>query len=65
MDAIRTEELTKRFGDLTAVDALTLSVEEGEIFALVGPDGAGKSRRGRGPRPRGPRPRAACPRVAG
>ena len=43
MDAIRTEELTKRFGGLTAVDALTLSVEEGEIFALVGPDGAGKT----------------------
>ncbi len=43
MDAIRTESLTKTFGNLTAVDALTLSVEEGEIFALVGPDGAGKT----------------------
>ncbi len=40
---IRTESLTKRFGALTAVDALTLSVEEGEIFGLVGPDGAGKT----------------------
>ena len=43
MDAIRTEHLTKAFADLTAVDDLTLSVAEGEIFALVGPDGAGKT----------------------
>jgi drug efflux transport system ATP-binding protein len=43
MEAIRTESLTKCFGNLTAVDALTLSVAEGEIFGLVGPDGAGKT----------------------
>jgi len=43
MDAIRTHQLTKRFGDLTAVDGLTLAVAEGEIFGLVGPDGAGKN----------------------
>ncbi|TAM80356.1 MAG: ABC transporter ATP-binding protein [Acidobacteria bacterium] len=43
MEAIRTESLTKTFGGLTAVDAVTLTVEEGEIFGLVGPDGAGKS----------------------
>jgi drug efflux transport system ATP-binding protein len=43
MEAIRTESLTKSFGNLTAVDGLTLSVEEGEIFGLVGPDGAGKT----------------------
>jgi ABC-2 type transport system ATP-binding protein len=43
MDAIRTEGLTKSFGALTAVDRLTLSVAEGEIFGLVGPDGAGKT----------------------
>jgi ABC-2 type transport system ATP-binding protein len=43
MDAIRTEALTKRFGGLAAVDALTLAVAEGEIFGLVGPDGAGKT----------------------
>jgi ABC-2 type transport system ATP-binding protein len=43
MSAIQTDHLTKRFGDLTAVDGLTLSVDEGEIFGLVGPDGAGKT----------------------
>ena len=43
MPAIRTEHLTKRFGDLSAVDDLTLNVNEGEIFGLVGPDGAGKT----------------------
>jgi ABC-2 type transport system ATP-binding protein len=43
MNAIETQRLTKRFGDLTAVDELTLSVGEGEIFGLVGPDGAGKT----------------------
>lgn len=43
MYAIKTESLTKRFGNLTAVDGLNLTVEEGEIFGLVGPDGAGKT----------------------
>ena len=43
MDTIRVEHLTKVFGDLTAVDDLSLAVSEGEIFALVGPDGAGKT----------------------
>ena len=43
MNAIETENLTKRFGDLAAVEGLTLSVAEGEIFGLVGPDGAGKT----------------------
>ena len=43
MHAIRTDQLTKRFGDLAAVDELTLDVAEGEIFGLVGPDGAGKT----------------------
>lgn len=40
---IETENLTKRFKNTTAVDRLNLSVEEGEIFGLVGPDGAGKT----------------------
>src|SRR5215208_5244119 len=35
--------LTRRFGDLVAVDRLDLEVQEGEIFGLVGPDGAGKT----------------------
>ncbi|MEA5115440.1 MAG: ABC transporter ATP-binding protein [Geobacteraceae bacterium] len=43
MEAIRTENLTKKFNDLTAVDGLTLSVAEGELFGLVGSDGAGKT----------------------
>src|SRR4051812_25461397 len=40
---IKTAELTRRFGELTAVDSLTLEVARGEIFGLVGPDGAGKT----------------------
>jgi ABC-2 type transport system ATP-binding protein len=40
---VETEGLTKRFGAFTAVDALTLSVEEGEVFGLLGSNGAGKS----------------------
>jgi ABC-2 type transport system ATP-binding protein len=43
MDAIRTENLTRTFGNHRAVDSLTLSIAEGEIFGLVGPDGAGKT----------------------
>ncbi|MCI0625985.1 MAG: ABC transporter ATP-binding protein, partial [Acidobacteria bacterium] len=43
MHAIRAEALTKSFGAITAVEGLTLAVEEGEIFGLVGPDGAGKT----------------------
>ncbi len=40
---IHAENLTRKFGDLVAVDHLNLDVTEGEIFALVGPDGAGKT----------------------
>jgi len=43
MSAIRTATLTKRFGAVCAVDGVTLSVNEGELFGLVGPDGAGKT----------------------
>lgn len=41
--AIVTAELTRRFGDLTAVDAVSVEVRAGEIFGLLGPNGAGKS----------------------
>jgi ABC-2 type transport system ATP-binding protein len=40
---LRTEKLTKRFGDLVAVDGLDLEVREGEIFGFLGPNGAGKT----------------------
>jgi len=40
---IETHDLTRRFGELTAVDHLNLTVDQGEIFGLVGPDGAGKT----------------------
>ncbi len=40
---IDTENLTKKFGDLTAVDKLTLHVDDGEIFGFLGPNGAGKT----------------------
>lgn len=43
MDVIRAEGLTKSFGGLPAIDTLSLTVAEGEIFGLVGPDGAGKT----------------------
>lgn len=40
---LRAEGLTKRFGGLTAVDALDLEVREGEVFGFLGPNGAGKT----------------------
>jgi ABC-2 type transport system ATP-binding protein len=40
---IRTDSLTRRFGELTAVDRLSFKVQPGELFGLVGPDGAGKT----------------------
>jgi len=40
---IETKDLTKEFGSFTAVNAVTLSVNAGEIFGLIGPNGAGKS----------------------
>jgi len=41
--AIEVQELSKRFGDLTAVDGLSLSVEAGEVLGLLGHNGAGKT----------------------
>jgi ABC-2 type transport system ATP-binding protein len=43
MSAIELQSVSKSFGSRTAVDGLSLSVEKGEMFALVGPDGAGKT----------------------
>ena len=40
---IKTENLTKRFGENTAVDRLTLTIPEGEVFGFLGPNGAGKT----------------------
>ncbi|HTX61118.1 MAG TPA: ABC transporter ATP-binding protein, partial [Methanobacterium sp.] len=42
-NAIEINNLTKKFGDFTAVDDLSLQVKEGEIFGFLGPNGAGKS----------------------
>jgi len=43
LNAIELNNLTKKFGDFTAVDDLSLNVKEGEIFGFLGPNGAGKS----------------------
>ena len=43
MEAIRIENLTKKYKDVTAVDDLSLSVAEGELFSLLGVNGAGKT----------------------
>ncbi|MFC4439092.1 MULTISPECIES: ABC transporter ATP-binding protein [Natrialbaceae] len=43
MVAIRTNSLTRRFGDVTAVDGLDLEVKRGEVYGFLGPNGAGKS----------------------
>jgi ABC-2 type transport system ATP-binding protein len=41
--AITTHSLTKRYGDLTALDSFDLEVAQGSIFGLLGPNGAGKT----------------------
>ncbi len=41
--AIETRDLTKKYGDLTAVDRLNLTINYGEVFGLLGPNGAGKT----------------------
>ena len=43
MEAIRTEHLSKRYKNILAVDALDLTVEQGELFSLLGVNGAGKT----------------------
>ncbi len=43
MTVIETRELSKRFGNRTAVEGLTLQVEEGEVLGFLGPNGAGKT----------------------
>jgi ABC-2 type transport system ATP-binding protein len=43
MDAIRIENLTKKYKDVVAVDTLNLSVHKGELFSLLGVNGAGKT----------------------
>jgi ABC-2 type transport system ATP-binding protein len=41
--AVEVEDLTKRYGDVKALDGVSLAAEPGEIFGLLGPNGAGKS----------------------
>ncbi len=41
--AIETRDLTKKYGDLIAVDKLNLTIDHGEVFGLLGPNGAGKT----------------------
>src|SRR6266849_8914999 len=43
MAAIVAENLVRRFGDFTAVDGLSFTVEQGEIFGFLGPNGSGKT----------------------
>jgi ABC-2 type transport system ATP-binding protein len=43
MAAIQCTDVTKSFGSVTAVDGLSITVEEGELFGLLGPNGAGKT----------------------
>ena len=42
MGASETSDQTKRFGDVTAVDGLDMTVRRGEVFGFLGPNGAGK-----------------------
>jgi ABC-2 type transport system ATP-binding protein len=40
---VETRDLTRKFGDLTAVNTISMNVEKGELFGLLGPNGAGKT----------------------
>ncbi|MFO7872053.1 MAG: ATP-binding cassette domain-containing protein [Candidatus Undinarchaeales archaeon] len=43
MKSIKTRNLTKKFGTLTAVDSINIEIEKGELFGFLGPNGAGKT----------------------
>ncbi|WP_010236668.1 ABC transporter ATP-binding protein [Clostridium arbusti] len=43
MKVVKIENLVKKFGNMSAVDNITIGIEEGEIYGLLGPNGAGKS----------------------
>lgn len=43
MPTLETNGFTRRYGEQTAVDALTFPAEDGEVFCLLGPNGAGKT----------------------
>ena len=43
LPAVEARDLTKRYGDFTAVDGISFTVSRGESFGLLGPNGAGKS----------------------
>ena len=43
MASLRLENVTKRFGSVTALDGVSLDVFDGEFFAVLGPPGAGKT----------------------
>jgi len=43
--AIKTVNLNKAFGEAAAVDDLSLEIKKGELFGMVGPDGAGQDKR--------------------
>jgi ABC-2 type transport system ATP-binding protein len=43
MPIVKTDRLTRRFGKLIAVDEMSISVDEGEFFGLLGPNGDGKT----------------------
>ena len=40
---LNTHEVTKRFGGLTAVNKISMEVDDGQIYGLIGPNGAGKT----------------------